>query len=91
MDQCSRAFHCVDMCHLPLNHHNYYAFTMKTNLFDLDTGEQPSDTEVEQLLDDIEKYALANHILWGVWGIISVSSFTLISIDNCIFKLLSMA
>ncbi|KAL2979441.1 hypothetical protein AAZX31_13G173300 [Glycine max] len=35
------------------------------------SGEQPSDTEVEQLLDDIEKYALANHILWGVWGIIS--------------------
>ncbi|RDY02270.1 putative choline kinase 2, partial [Mucuna pruriens] len=35
------------------------------------SGEQASDSEVEQLLDEIEKYALANHLLWGVWGIIS--------------------
>lgn len=35
------------------------------------SDEQPSDSEVEQLLQDIEKYTLANHLFWGVWGIIS--------------------
>ncbi|KAL8256599.1 hypothetical protein R6Q59_031666 [Mikania micrantha] len=35
------------------------------------TGKQPSDDEVDQLIDDIEKYTLANHIFWGLWGIIS--------------------
>ncbi|XP_027356832.1 probable choline kinase 2 [Abrus precatorius] len=34
-------------------------------------GEKPSDSEVEQLLDEIEKYTLANHLLWGLWGLIS--------------------
>ncbi|KAI3465431.1 hypothetical protein Pfo_022094 [Paulownia fortunei] len=34
-------------------------------------GHEPSDTTVEQLADDIEKYTLANHIFWGLWGIIS--------------------
>ncbi|GMP80007.1 hypothetical protein CsSME_00035278 [Camellia sinensis var. sinensis] len=36
-------------------------------------GNQPSDSEVEQLVDDAEKYTLANHLFWGLWGIISVS------------------
>ncbi|KAL8226371.1 hypothetical protein R6Q57_016203 [Mikania cordata] len=35
------------------------------------TGKQPSDDEVDQLIDDIERYTLANHIFWGLWGIIS--------------------
>lgn len=35
------------------------------------SDEQPSDNEVEQLLQEIEKYTLANHLFWGVWGIIS--------------------
>ncbi|XP_061375426.1 probable choline kinase 2 [Gastrolobium bilobum] len=35
------------------------------------SGEQPSDSEVEQLLDEVEKYTLANHLLWCLWGIIS--------------------
>ncbi|KAJ1382233.1 Protein kinase-like domain superfamily [Sesbania bispinosa] len=35
------------------------------------SGEQPSDNEVQQLLDEVEKYTLANHLLWGLWGIIS--------------------
>ncbi|CAL5414813.1 unnamed protein product [Camellia sinensis] len=34
-------------------------------------GNQPSDSEVEQLVDDAEKYTLANHLFWGLWGIIS--------------------
>jgi len=37
-----------------------------------DSGEQPSDTEVQQLVDEVEKYALASHLLWGIWGVISV-------------------
>ncbi|XP_061353941.1 probable choline kinase 2 isoform X2 [Gastrolobium bilobum] len=35
------------------------------------SGEQPSESEVEQLLQEVEKYTLANHLFWGVWGIIS--------------------
>ncbi|KAK7259627.1 hypothetical protein RIF29_25238 [Crotalaria pallida] len=35
------------------------------------SGEQPSDSEVEQLLQEVEKYTLANHLFWGIWGIIS--------------------
>ncbi|PON52684.1 Protein kinase-like domain containing protein [Parasponia andersonii] len=34
-------------------------------------GYEPSDTEVEQLLNDVEKYTLANHLFWCLWGIIS--------------------
>ncbi|PSS24377.1 Choline kinase [Actinidia chinensis var. chinensis] len=32
---------------------------------------QPSDLEIKQLIQDVEKYTLANHLLWGLWGIIS--------------------
>ncbi|OMO77867.1 hypothetical protein CCACVL1_14757 [Corchorus capsularis] len=35
------------------------------------SGNEPSDAEVEQLLNDAEKYTLANHLFWGLWGIIS--------------------
>ncbi|CAI9778006.1 unnamed protein product [Fraxinus pennsylvanica] len=35
------------------------------------SGHQPSDTEVKQLTDDTEKFTLANHIFWGLWGLIS--------------------
>ncbi|KAL5707147.1 hypothetical protein ACHQM5_025233 [Ranunculus cassubicifolius] len=35
------------------------------------SGHEPSDTEVEQLVQDAEKYTLASHLLWGLWGIIS--------------------
>ncbi|KAH9331123.1 hypothetical protein KI387_003231, partial [Taxus chinensis] len=34
-------------------------------------GEEVKDSEVEQLLEDAEMYALASHIHWGLWGIIS--------------------
>lgn len=34
-------------------------------------GNQPSDSEVEKLACDAEKYTLANHLFWGIWGIIS--------------------
>ncbi|XP_042495659.1 probable choline kinase 2 [Macadamia integrifolia] len=35
------------------------------------SGNEPRDHEVEQLLEDIEKYTLASHLLWRLWGIIS--------------------
>ncbi|KAF3953658.1 hypothetical protein CMV_020919 [Castanea mollissima] len=35
------------------------------------SGDEPSDTEVEQLLQDVEKFTLASHLVWGLWGIIS--------------------
>ncbi|KAK3009565.1 hypothetical protein RJ639_013542 [Escallonia herrerae] len=35
------------------------------------TGNQPSDSEVQQLVSDVEKYTLANHLFWGLWGVIS--------------------
>ncbi|RDX61206.1 putative choline kinase 2, partial [Mucuna pruriens] len=41
------------------------------------SGEQPSEDEVEQLLQEIEKYTLANHLFWGVWGIISAQVNTI--------------
>lgn len=39
----------------------------------LNAGDQPNDKEVDQLVMDAEKYTLANHIFWGLWGVISVS------------------
>ncbi|KAL2524384.1 putative choline kinase 2 [Abeliophyllum distichum] len=35
------------------------------------SGTQPSDSEVDQLVHEVEKYTLASHLLWGLWGIIS--------------------
>ncbi|KAK6150175.1 hypothetical protein DH2020_017700 [Rehmannia glutinosa] len=35
------------------------------------SGNQPSDVEVEHLLQEVEKYTLASHLLWGLWGLIS--------------------
>lgn len=35
-------------------------------------GGQAKDIEGKRLLDDVEKYTLASHLFWGLWGIISV-------------------
>ncbi|KAK6257767.1 hypothetical protein QUC31_001226 [Theobroma cacao] len=35
------------------------------------SGNEPGEAEVAQLLNDAEKYTLANHLFWGLWGIIS--------------------
>lgn len=35
------------------------------------SGSQVSDHEVQQLCEDVEKYTLASHLFWGLWGIIS--------------------
>ncbi|XP_010247212.1 PREDICTED: probable choline kinase 2 isoform X2 [Nelumbo nucifera] len=37
----------------------------------MSSGDQPGDLEVEQLVQDVEKYTLASHLFWGLWGIIS--------------------
>ncbi|XP_057445924.1 probable choline kinase 1 [Lotus japonicus] len=34
-------------------------------------GKEPSNSEVEQLMSAAEKYTLANHLFWGLWGLIS--------------------
>lgn len=33
---------------------------------------QPSNLEVDKMLEEVEKYTLASHLFWGLWGIISV-------------------
>ncbi|KAK9130075.1 hypothetical protein Sjap_010562 [Stephania japonica] len=35
------------------------------------SGNKPSDEEVLQLVEEAEKYAVASHLYWGLWGIIS--------------------
>lgn len=35
------------------------------------SGDHPSDDDMKQLLNDVEKYTLASHLFWGLWGIIS--------------------
>ncbi|CAK9133676.1 unnamed protein product [Ilex paraguariensis] len=35
------------------------------------SGDQPSDLKMEQFVQEVEKYTLANHLFWGLWGIIS--------------------
>ncbi|GAB2211168.1 hypothetical protein Droror1_Dr00016460 [Drosera rotundifolia] len=35
------------------------------------SGNNPSKSEVQQLVQETELYTLSNHLLWGIWGIIS--------------------
>ncbi|KAL4335499.1 hypothetical protein GQ457_07G019320 [Hibiscus cannabinus] len=35
------------------------------------SGKKPGEGEVQQLVGDVDKYTLASHLTWGVWGIIS--------------------
>ncbi|KAH0449148.1 hypothetical protein IEQ34_022948 [Dendrobium chrysotoxum] len=41
------------------------------NIYVKSPGEDPSEVELEDLLESIEKYALVSHLIWGLWGIIS--------------------
>lgn len=34
-------------------------------------GNEVQDGEVDEVIEDVEKYSLANHLFWGLWGIIS--------------------
>ena len=49
-------------------------------------GYQPSDAEVEQLVQDVEKYTLASHLVWGLWGIISV----IFALPTCLIIVISL-
>ncbi|KAL1540584.1 casein kinase (serine/threonine/tyrosine protein kinase), variant 2 [Salvia divinorum] len=35
------------------------------------SSSEASETSVDQLADDVERYTLANHLFWGLWGLIS--------------------
>jgi choline/ethanolamine kinase len=35
------------------------------------SGKEENEDEVEQLVNDVEKYTLPNHLFWVLWGIIS--------------------
>ncbi|XVF82472.1 hypothetical protein PTKIN_Ptkin16aG0051400 [Pterospermum kingtungense] len=35
------------------------------------SDKKPRDTEVEELIQSVEKYTLASHLTWGLWGLIS--------------------
>uniref|UniRef100_J3M979 Choline kinase N-terminal domain-containing protein n=1 Tax=Oryza brachyantha TaxID=4533 RepID=J3M979_ORYBR len=35
------------------------------------SGEEPDEENVNNLIKSIEKYTLASHLVWGLWGIIS--------------------
>ncbi|KAK1388112.1 putative choline kinase 2 [Heracleum sosnowskyi] len=35
------------------------------------SGKEPSDSEMERLVQEVEKYTLASHLFWGLWGLIS--------------------
>jgi choline/ethanolamine kinase len=37
-------------------------------------GEEPDAEKINDLMNNIEKYTLASHLIWGLWGIISVRS-----------------
>uniref|UniRef100_A0A452ZNQ7 Choline kinase N-terminal domain-containing protein n=2 Tax=Aegilops tauschii subsp. strangulata TaxID=200361 RepID=A0A452ZNQ7_AEGTS len=39
------------------------------------SGEEPDAEKIKDLMNNIEKYTLASHLVWGLWGIISVGSF----------------
>jgi hypothetical protein len=34
--------------------------------------EEPDTEKINDLMNSIEKYTLASHLVWGLWGIISV-------------------
>ncbi|KAD4386217.1 hypothetical protein E3N88_26386 [Mikania micrantha] len=59
-------------CEWAANYHSDTPHIISLNvLFIGFIGNQPHDTEVDQLIDDVEKYTLVNHIFWGLWGIVS--------------------
>ncbi|KAG9143071.1 hypothetical protein Leryth_006327 [Lithospermum erythrorhizon] len=32
------------------------------------SGHEPNESEIEKILEEAEKYTLASHICWGLWG-----------------------
>ncbi|KAJ4960470.1 hypothetical protein NE237_020380 [Protea cynaroides] len=41
------------------------------HIYLISSGDRRSELEMEQLIQDIEKYSLASHLVWGLWAIIS--------------------
>ncbi|XP_076939539.1 putative choline kinase 2 isoform X3 [Bidens hawaiensis] len=35
------------------------------------SGNPPVNSEVDKILEEVEKYTLASHLMWGLWGVIS--------------------
>lgn len=68
---------------------NWNDLLLFSQLWDLYTGNQPTENEVEQLIKDVENYTLASHLFWGLWGIISVLIIsTLFSCTSYMIKIL---
>ncbi|XP_047971434.1 probable choline kinase 2 isoform X1 [Salvia hispanica] len=44
---------------------------LATSVPELSSGKKPGDTEVKQLAQEVEKYTLASHLVWALWGLIS--------------------
>ncbi|KAJ4960463.1 hypothetical protein NE237_020373 [Protea cynaroides] len=55
-------------CEMASNYHSKEPHILDYSRY---PGNEPSDLEVEHLLKDIEKYTLACHLFWGLWGMIS--------------------
>ncbi|XP_065618722.1 probable choline kinase 2 isoform X2 [Quercus suber] len=55
-------------CEMAADYHTETPFILDFSKY---PGDEPSDIEVKQLLQDVEKYTLASHLVWGLWGIIS--------------------
>ncbi|RYR06434.1 hypothetical protein Ahy_B05g073775 isoform C [Arachis hypogaea] len=54
-----------------MNFMQVYQFYLKDSVCDLCIGKKPTKTEVGQLVNVAERYTLANHLFWGLWGLIS--------------------
>ncbi|KAG7599181.1 Protein kinase-like domain superfamily [Arabidopsis suecica] len=71
-------------CEMAANYHSYTPHILDYTLYPGEeerrrfihnylssSGEEPKEEDIKQLLDDAEKYTLASHLFWGLWGIIS--------------------
>ncbi|OIW14230.1 hypothetical protein TanjilG_21370 [Lupinus angustifolius] len=58
-------------CEMTANYHSDNPHVLDYSKY---PGKKPSNIEVEQLVTAAEKYTLANHLFWGLWGVISTLS-----------------
>ncbi|GLT60145.1 hypothetical protein SLA2020_368460 [Shorea laevis] len=65
--------HILDFCKYPGLEERLRFLHMYLNSSVSYAGNEPSnaESELDQLLQDVEKYTLASHLVWGLWGIIS--------------------
>ncbi|CAN1802097.1 Probable choline kinase 1 [Linum perenne] len=50
---------------------NYHTDTPHILDYDKYPGDEPTEDEVIKVAEEVEKYKPANHLFWGLWGIIS--------------------